>query len=185
MASLLDADPRRNTPTLRISRPNADLPLEEAIAEAINGVVVGTDRELRALLEATLAGATRELTEDIEFNCDPWTHTAAYATAMRAGAARVSRIANLLADNLDPGSRQGLLPDEAEPETSALQIASPEALERSHRDEREDLAHAVVATKRLRACSMLPGHVHEAAAAFAELLEHYAPERSLRAASQS
>jgi hypothetical protein len=52
---------------------------------------------------------------------------------------------------------------------------------RTHRDEREDLAHALAATKRLKGCQSLPDYVIEAVDAFADLLAHYAPERSLKA----
>lgn len=51
----------------------------------------------------------------------------------------------------------------------------------SYRDEREDLAHGLAATKRLRSCRTLPDYVIEAVDAFADLLAHYAPERSLKA----
>lgn len=54
--------------------------------------------------------------------------------------------------------------------------------DRSHRDERDDLAYALAATRRLKGCRCLPDHTQRAAEAFAELLAHYAPEGSLRVA---
>ena len=50
-----------------------------------------------------------------------------------------------------------------------------------HRDEREALAHALATTRRLRGCTSLPSHFHEAAGAFEDVLALYAPERALRA----
>jgi hypothetical protein len=46
--------------------------------------------------------------------------------------------------------------------------------------ERAELADALVATRKLRHSKLLPAHAMDAVDAFADLLAHYAPERSLK-----